>query len=75
MTLSPQWRADSKFASFFVRADSPRPGLGPAPGSPDAGLINSITREERVDLLPVTFYIINQRGMLVLWNTRVEQAT
>ena len=75
VTLSPQWRAGSKFAGFFVRADSPRPGLGPAPGSLEAGLIDSITLKEMVDLLPVTFYIINQAGMLVLWNTRVEQAT
>ena len=73
--LTPQWRAGRKFAGFIVRADSPRPGLGPAPGSPEAGLIDSITLKDMVDLLPVTFYIINQRGMLVLWNTRVEQAT
>ena len=71
--LSPQFGAGGKFTGFHIGLDA-RP-LAPAPPQSEADLISRIPLKEMVDLLPVTFYIINQHGMLVMWNNRVEQAT
>ena len=70
--LAPQLNGGGKFAGFHVRLDAQQ--LSPASSTSEADLISRIALKEMVDLLPVTFYIINQQGMLVMWNNRVEQA-
>jgi diguanylate cyclase (GGDEF)-like protein/PAS domain S-box-containing protein len=72
LTLSPQYRDGDKFGGFNMVMQTEE---APAPAPSEMELISRITLKDMVDLLPVTFYVISQAGKLVLWNTRVEQAT
>ncbi len=72
MTLTPQCAGGGRFAGVAVLLQRQPNAAVP---SSEADLISRIALKEMIDLLPVTFYIIHQQGMLVVWNTRVEQAT
>jgi diguanylate cyclase (GGDEF)-like protein/PAS domain S-box-containing protein len=64
-SAGPPWlrlRADGKCAGFHVTL------------SPEEQIRN-IALKEMVDLLPLTFYILNTDQRLMMWNKRVEQAT
>ena len=67
--LAPQYRERARFAGFGVVLENC------AGAEPDTELISKIALKQMVDLLPLTFYILDQQGALVMWNTRVEQAT
>lgn len=66
--LSPQYRDNGRLAGYFI-------SLKAVPATSEAELISSLPLKEMVDLLPLTFYVINSEGRLVMWNTRVELAT
>ena len=74
LTLAPQYRYNAKFCGFLVHVAATEQADTEAAPS-EAELIARIPLKEMVDLLPLTFYILNAEGRLVMWNTRVEQAT
>ena len=63
-------------------------GIHPAPAAADFGPLHgasaaSLERERiglmplraMIDMLPGTFYVLDAEGKMIMWNTRVEQAT
>lgn len=69
-----QYRPDGRLARFRVSMAAAYGSQAQQPPSEAASIFN-IRLKEIVDLLPVTFYVLNADARLVMWNTRVEQVT